>query len=176
MPRLSLLVALAFVLGACDSATPSSSADATAPSGSMAYASAEGAFAVSKAVQVEAVGEAVLLHIDGKTFALSASDAYFAGEALSRAGHATLDPKAAEVIGPGGDRCEPPPPGSFVARHGDAVFAYGGGGGKCPPPPPPPFLEADLAQIAYGDGVEIVRVEDGLDWGEPVPGLFVARP
>ncbi|PAP75628.1 hypothetical protein BSZ37_03845 [Rubrivirga marina] len=170
------LLALALVLGACDSATPSSSVDATVSSAPTAHASAEGRFVVSEAVQIEAVGEAVLLHVDGETFALSPNDAYFAGEALSRAGHATLDPKAAEAIGPGGDRCEPPPPGSFVPRRGEEVFAYGGGGGKCPPPPPPPFDEYRAARAAYGDGVEFVRVEDGLGWAEPVPGLFVARP
>lgn len=176
MPRLSLsLLALALVLGACDSAAPSSSADASAPPAVMAAASAEGAFAVSEAVRVEAVGEAVLLHVDGKTFALSPADAYFAGEALSRAGHATLDPKAAELLGPGGDRCEPPPPGSFVPRHGEALFGFGGGG-NCPPPPPPPFDEYDAARVVYGDDAKLVEVTDEFRWAEPTPGLFVARP
>lgn len=172
MRALSVLLLLALV--GCDSQAPdpTSAAALDAPP-LMAASKAESVpYRVTEAVSVGAEGEAVLLTIEGETFAFDAGQAYLLGQALARAGFETLDPElAAGFRRPrGGDKCEPPLPGSAVARIGGQAF----GGDRCPPPPPPGFMERSFLSNLLDGNVEVITAPKGLEWLK-VPGGFVAE-
>ena len=170
------MLALALLLGACDSAAPSSEADATAAPAPMANAKSDAVHRITEAVSVFVEGDRVLLEVEGRVVDLGAGEAYLIGQTLARVGYETLSPEMAEVFprGPrGGDKCEPPPPGAAVLAVGGSVFA--GGGGGCPPPPPPFALQKVevLSQFLGGAPVEIVGAPEGAEWMS-IPGGFTA--
>ena len=163
-----LVLALAVVLGACDTQAPAPSATVAAAPTAMISAKGDVAHEITDRVSVAVDGETVLLRIEGQTFALGAGEAYLVGQVVSRVGFEALPEKLAASFG-GGDRCEPPPPGAAARRAGERYF-----GGKCPPPPPPPIFDTvKFQRELLGSTVEVVEVPKGLDW-QFVPGGFTA--
>ena len=167
------LLPLVFAFAACDPGTatgPSSSAPPTAQAS--LTVEADGPYAIAETILLHTEGEHLILEVNGEAVTLTAGQAYLAGQALSRGGYELLDPELAASIKPG-DRCEPPPAGSWVVAFKGQLY----GGGKCPPPPPPMFFERDLhSQFLDGADVELMEVPEEAEWVDVAGGFMAPDP
>ena len=172
------LLPLLFAFAACDPGTatgPSSQAPPVAQASLEVKTESDTPYAIAENILLHTEGDHLVLEVNGEAIALTAGQAYLAGQALSRGGYELMDPELAGLIRPkrpkGGPECHEPPEGTAVIFIGGQLF----GGGGCPPPPPP-MLRIDLLGDLLGDAApKIVRAPnpEEITWYD-VPGGFMA--
>ena len=178
LTRLSLpTLALALVLGACDSNAPSSPPPVAAAA-PLAHARVEEkAHAVTETSSVWVEGETLFVTSEDQLIELSLADAYLIGQVMSSVAIDALPSKFAEVLPParGGDRCDQggEERASGVDFVGEVGFVVDGVlSTKCPPRPPTP-IGPGLLDDWFEGTIQTIQIEDHYDW-QRIPGGFVA--